>query len=231
MSLFKKLSELVVGREELKPAPVARQSRLKVMEIRERIYEIVGAHLAPHGFARKKPNDIWFRDRGIGFLDVVNIQTITPFGPAEMVLGNAGVGVHCEPLERTLSVLVGRKYVNYTSLCGSYLGYVMPKGKFIEWKFPRDHFAEDEARKMAEAIVQYGVPWFDKFTDLESLRFGIESSTRSRSLLLALLEDLLGRRESAIQILKSTIESSDKPEAMELERKALALFTGQEIAQ
>lgn len=233
MSLFKKLGELVCGKAETKLASAASQPRLKVMEIRERIYTTIDSHLTSNGFGRKKPRDIWFRARADDFLDVVSIQTITPFGPTELVLGNVRVGIHCEQINKVFDRLCGDPYEIAAPTFTSYIGYIMPQGKFIEWRFPRDQFAEDEARKMAETIVKYGLPWFAQFTSLELLRHGIATYSLKgpREINLALLDDLLGRRESAIQILKSVIECSEKPEAVQLERKALALFTGQENGQ
>lgn len=233
MSLFKKLSELLAGKEEAKPVHPASQSRLKVIEIRERIYGIIEDHLVPYGFARKKPKDIWFRARADEFLDVVSIQTITPFGPTELVLGNVRVGVHCEKINRAFDGLRNDTYENAAPTFTNYIGYIMPQEKFIEWRFPRDRFAEDEARKMAETIVQFGLPWFLQFTTLESLRHGIATYSLKgpREIKLALLDNMLGHPESAIQILQSVIENSDKHETVEIERKALAMILGQKISE
>lgn len=218
-------------------APTEDGQRLQIKEIRERLWDVVNSHLLPYGFNRNKPRDIWFRARCRGFLDVVSVETNTPFGTTEMVIGNARVGIHCADLNRKYDKLLERPYGIVAPTFTTYIAYVMPQlalpllrhgTGFVDWKFPRDHFSEGNAFKMAESLVNYGLPWFEQFVDLESLRHGIEKFAvpRDKAIIkLVLLEALLGRRESAIGMLQEMIKQGGDRETLELYRKAENLLT------
>ncbi|MBK8402490.1 MAG: hypothetical protein IPL29_16035 [Propionivibrio sp.] len=179
---------------------------LRPIEIREALYAVVNAHLEPHGFVRKKTPDTWFRERCDGFLDVVNITTILPENKGP-VIANAHVGIHCTELERIKAKIASRRYaVNYPTFT-KYVGYIMPQAAFIKWMFPRNKFAEDVATELAATVVKYGLPWFEQFSGMESLKKGItDFGIKQGSFIsLAILEDLLSHKDVAIAILDEGI--------------------------
>jgi hypothetical protein len=94
------------------------------------------------------------------------------------------VGVRSEKVEALVEKYWGRPAPTISIL----LGYVMPQQRHLEWLFdPLAFDISSEARKLAEAIGAYGVPFMKEnsaldviIDDLEKMRFSFSQSVAYR---------------------------------------------------
>jgi len=210
-------------------------------EIKQQLAAMVESTLGPLGFVVPKGGSTWHRKRCEDFLDVVVVNTLED-APGEPVRGNVRLSIHCEKLERLTSAVTGQKYTLIRPTFTTYISYVMPEKIFRSWHFDREqeHFDAETARSLCQAIIEYGFPWFQQYTSLESLRSGIQQYGLRRDVAFALilLEETLGNRASAVSLARAEIAKLESRPALgagerqELEhlKKALDYLRGREQA-
>ena len=113
-------------------------------------------------------------------------------------------------LEMQLRNLGVSKYPDYVGamLC-SPIGYLMPARDYIEWKFmlSEDNIAE-EVNAMADAIIEYGIPYMEKLVDRDEVVYGMEIGKYggAREFVLPILHYLRGNSPRALECINEFIK-------------------------
>jgi hypothetical protein len=73
----------------------------------------------------------------------------------------------------------------------------MPQRHWMEWRIAADAYSDEVPRKLAGAVVQFGLPWLARFIDFESIHAGSKTPmSRQASLVYRFVSRSL-RREPA----------------------------------
>lgn len=144
--------------------------------VNERVSETISAELASLGFRLKKESLITQLSPGFTGSIGLNFSLHRTDG---LIGLNPVMGIICRQIEDKLVYLTeGAEHRPLPSLTTA-LGYLTPEHRFLEWLFdpnaPRsDHILE--AKRIAEAIMLYGIPFFPEHSSLGALVACLEES-------------------------------------------------------
>jgi hypothetical protein len=123
------------------------------------------------------------------------------------------VGVVYSPLEKLLNKLSNSSsFVNDVTLTTE-IGYLTPEARFLQWVFDPalTDIVDSEIAKIVRSIEQYGLPFMQKHTSLESIitelaatRYTVNDLRRYR---LPVAYLLAGKRDEALKLVGQELEA------------------------
>lgn len=176
----------------------------------KRIMTILSKRLDKYGFKKKGYN--YF----VRMADEKTIQnigfSIATHGEKHVFYLSPSPGIvykDVEELEIQLRNLGMPKYPDYVGamLC-SPIGYLMPSRDYIEWKFILNEDIVGEANAMADAIIEYGIPYMEKLVDRDEVVYGMEIGKYggAREFVLPILHYLRGNSQRALECISEFIK-------------------------
>ena len=181
-------------------------------ELRKKVMLLFGERLLEFGFKRKVLNTF------VRQLDDNRIQnigfTIANCGQKYSFYLNPVIGVaykNVNRLDAQLNNALPFKYPEYVyATISTPLGYLMPENTFKEWKFSNQEDVEKEVNSMADAIIGYGLPYLNEFSDEDNLVYGLECDKfhigEVKYDLLPIFYYLRGNNERALQCIENAIK-------------------------
>ena len=171
------------------------KKKSETVELRENVYRFIAEKLAAYGFKRKSTiisrkynNQIVHEIIAGSRIDKIDKLVYLAF-----TISIDYVKIN-KFIEEYLSS-VGKVYVS------NGLGYLMPQKDYIEWKFVVGEDYTQQATLIVDAIMQYGFPYFDKFSDEITLIENIENdSSISKPMKAYLLPVLYYLQKSPIEV-------------------------------
>lgn len=178
----------------------------------KRVMSMLIERLADYDFKKKK------YDYFIRLADENTIQNIgfgiTTHGEKQVFYLNPSVGVVYKDvldIEMQLRNLGSSKYPDYVGamLC-SPIGYLMPVNEYVEWRFAINEDIEERVNAMADAIIEYGIPYMEKLADRDDVVYGLEIGRYggSREFILPILYYLRGNNVRALECIEEFIKKN-----------------------
>ena len=129
--------------------------------IRRRFHQVVQGAIALHGFSATERSGSYARPRHHGGGDKVLLLTdVVADGSEVCCTANLSVSSRSEE-----ALAASRAKATLTRN----VGFLMPVRRWYEWQVSRDAPPDETAFSLADAIVRYGIPWLERFTDHESI--------------------------------------------------------------
>lgn len=175
-----------------------------------KIKSILNERLAKYGFL-KKGYDYFVRMADEDIIQNIGFG-IAMYGEKHVQYLNPSIGViyrDVNKLELHLRNLEKTKYPEYVGfMVGSALGYLMPENSYKEWRFSDNEDVTIEANSMADAIIEYGLPYLDLLSDRTELICGLEIGKYSQGdgYLLPILHYLNGNNKRALECIDESIK-------------------------
>lgn len=181
-------------------------------ELTKKVMLLLGEKLIEFGFKKKMLNTF------VRQLDDNRIQnigfTFANCGQKYSFYLNPVIGVsykNVNRLDAQLNNALPFKYPEYVyATISTPLGYLMPENTFREWKFSNQEDVEIEVDSMANAIIKYGLPYLNEFSDEDNLVYGLECDKfhigEEKYDLLPIFYYLRGNKERALQCIENAIE-------------------------
>ena len=178
-------------------------------ELRKKVMLLLEEKLLEFGFEKKMLNTF------VRQLDDNRIQnigfTFANCGQKYSFYLNPVIGVAYKNVNRLAAQLNNAlpfKYPEYVyATISTPLGYLMPENTFKEWKFSNPEDVEKEANSMADAIIEYGLPYLNEFSDEDNLVYGLECDKfhigEVKYDLLPIFYYLRGNNERALQCIEN----------------------------
>jgi hypothetical protein len=127
-----------------------------------------GERLVNAGF-RSRPGDIFTRPVASGVLGWLGLNRAVGRRDG-LVEVNPVVGVRHQTVEAMVAELLGEKVRGYVPpTLSSSLGYLMPGERYQPWTFGGDVPVASTAKRLAAAVVEYGMPYIERYGSLEAI--------------------------------------------------------------
>ncbi len=183
--------------------PKAIHEPIRLAEIKQRILVAVNKNLITKGFSQpSKSRPIWIKRRTENIYDCLSLQ----FDPSP-TLGQMrvllGIGYHAPEIERWTARLASEKYDPTSSTDGGYCYQVNPEERKTEWVFWNTHYQESEKDDLIFHINTFGIPFLEKVSSYQELLAFIERSEGPFGIERAILNELTGNKQKALEILES----------------------------
>ena len=191
---------------------------------RKKIMLLVEKELAKYQYVRKKTYDVFIKERNN------NIVYSIGFGISHPKINFFNLYPHINILYKDVyrieNLLIGGTsrippYVGGT--IGTTIGYIMPQKKFTEWHFSKNEDPTKEAADMINAIINYGFPYFEKYSEKENMIYDLEIGEykETRGVLQPILYYLRGNTQRAFECIDNYIKKFSTPELEDYEIEIL----------
>lgn len=176
----------------------------------KRIMAILSERLDKYGFKKKEYN--YF----VRMADEKTIQNIgfniATYGEKHTFYLSPSPGIiykDVTELEIQLRNLERPEYPDYVGamLCLP-IGYLMPAKDYIEWRFTQSEDVAEKTNAMADAIIEYGIPYMEKLVNRDEVAYGMEIGKYggSREFVLPILYYLRGNNQRALECINEFIK-------------------------
>ena len=178
---------------------------LSPKEIRKQLKSVVAAQLQPKGFAWRQ--SLLLRERSPEVHDWIALPHVVPDknGP---VYFSANIGIYVPQLHHLLQEIGYEVCPQMAPVFSTNIGYLTPDKHFTEWPFLRNEFSSDSAQQLCHRIIQFGLPFQERFTDLNSIyagcqKYGFGAYNRVH---LPVLKFLMGRSDEALSAAEQALQ-------------------------
>ena len=199
---------------------------MTMKELKRKIRDLLSEKLSKYGFRRKKDWDI------IRIIDNNIVQIIAP-----------SLSSHNEKHTIYIGIIVGVIYKNideiavklgeqsrlkyYSPMVATPIGNLFLEIEYMEWRFAlndSDEQIERNIEGMVDIIVQYGLPYLQKISEID---FFIENMFKvNRRFYLPILYYLYGSKEQALEYIDNVIKELSSRPAMDEDYRAIMELHG-----
>lgn len=195
-------------------------------ELKRKIRDLLSEKLSKYGFRRKKDWDI------IRIVDNNIVQIISPGLSSRnekyTIYIGITVGVIYKDIDEVAVKLGDQSRLKYYSpMVGTSIGDLFPKKDYRVWRFAlddSDELIERNVDEMVDSIVQYGLPYLQRISEID---FFIEKMFKvNRQIYLPIIYYLYGRKEQALKYIDNVIEELSFRPAMDENYRAIMELHG-----
>jgi hypothetical protein len=135
---------------------------------------------------------------------------------AGSLLVNPVLGIFNKSIEDLYSRLTGNQTINtYQPTISSPIGYLFPSTQYKEWEYNDDIDTNLINQDLLSSIVQYGIPFFEKYKQdgelLKCLEEGKYILNYVRDYKLPILYYLLGDKNKGLEVITESLNRFKKP--------------------
>lgn len=200
-------------------------------EVKKKVFELLYNRLSEYGFERKKNNN-YVRVVNDNALQIVGF-TYSSHSEKHVTYVNPDIGLLYKDIDALMVVLTGRgnRMKTLSPIIGYPIGYLMPERSFIEWRFAKDEPVDEEANKMGDAIIKYGLPYLDRLSDKDNMIYEMEINGGAMSDYILPIEYYLrGHKEEAYFFVEEVLKRRTLDFPIE-EYKAMQSIYGEDAIQ
>lgn len=199
---------------------------MTMKELKRKIRDLLSEKLSKYGFRRKKDWDI------IRIVDNNIVQIISPSlssrNEKHTIYIGITVGVIYKDIDEVAVKLGDQSRLKYYSpMVGTSIGDLFPQKDYRVWRFTlgdSDDFIKRNVDEMVDSIVQYGLPYLQKISEID---FFIEKMFKvNRQFYLPILYYLYGRKEQALEYIDNVIKELSSRPAMDEDYRAIMELHG-----
>lgn len=195
-------------------------------ELKRKIRDLLSEKLSKYGFQRKKEWDI------IRIVDNNIVQIISPGLASRNEKHVTYIGIIIGVIYKNIDKIAVRlgeqgrlKY--YSPMVGTSIGDLFPEKDYRVWRFAlgdSDDLIERNVDEMVDSIVQYGLPYLQKISEID---FFIEKMFEvNRQFYLPIIYYLYGRKEQALEYINNVIKELSSRSAMDEDYRAIMELHG-----